>query len=98
MTKTTDTPKTGIERAVERAGNQVKLAQRIGTSQQMVSYWVNKGIVSDAGMCAAIERAYGIPCEELNPKEDWATLRAVLCAPGRASGGNKRKTKEARAV
>jgi DNA-binding transcriptional regulator YdaS (Cro superfamily) len=85
--------KTGIERAIEIAGNQVKLAAAIGAKQQMVAYWKKTGIVSDAGMCAAIEQVTGVRCEELNPNEDWVTLRVVLCSPGRITGGSSKKTK-----
>jgi DNA-binding transcriptional regulator YdaS (Cro superfamily) len=77
----------------------VKLAKAIGAKQQMVAYWKKTGFVSDAGMCAAIEQVTGVPCEELNPNEDWVTLRAVLCAPARITGGKNRKsTKESRMV
>jgi DNA-binding transcriptional regulator YdaS (Cro superfamily) len=100
MTKPTSPDvQTGIDKAIQKAGSQVKLATAIGAKQQMVSYWKNTGFVSDAGMCAAIEQVTGVPCEELNPNEDWVTLRAVLCAPARITGGKNRKsTKEARMV
>lgn len=99
MNKPTSTDaKTGIEKAITKAGSQVKLADAIGAKQQMVAYWKKTGIVSDAGMCAAIEQVTGIRCEELNPNEDWVTLRKVLCAPGRITGGTSRKTKESRMV
>lgn len=107
MTKTPSPDATGIDKAIAEAGSQVKLAALIGATQQMISYWKRTGIVSDTGMCAAIERATGVHCEELNPGEDWATLRIVLCAPDRdridASddtqppvGGMGEKTKEAK--
>lgn len=100
MTKPTspDVP-TGIDKAIQQAGSQVKLAAAIGANQQMVSYWKKTGFVSDAGMCAAIEQVTGVPCEELNPNEDWVTLRTVLCSPARITGGKNRKnTKESRMV
>lgn len=96
MTKSPSPEKTGIDKAIEKAGSQVKLAAAIGAKQQMVAYWKKTGIVSDAGMCAAIEQVTGVRCEELNPNEDWVTLRLVLCAPGRSMGGNANKTKEAK--
>ncbi|PVX61269.1 transcriptional regulator [Paraburkholderia unamae] len=83
MPKKPPTPQTGIEKAIAQAEGQTNLAVAIGASQQMVAYWKKKGIVSDASMCAAIERATGVRCEELNPHEDWTTLRVVLCAPDR---------------
>lgn len=98
MTKTLPPDATGIDKAIAKAGNQVKLAAAIGAKQQMVAYWKKTGIVSDASMCAAIEQVTGVSCEELNPSEDWVTLRKVLCAPGRITGGNNRKIKEAQMV
>lgn len=76
-------PDTGIAKAIKVAGNQVKLAALIDANQQMVSYWNKAGIVSDTGMCAVIQRETGVRCEELNPGEDWTTLRLVLCTPDR---------------
>ena len=78
-------PETGIAKAIAIAGSQVKLAALIGANQQMVSYWNKAGIVSDTGMCAAIERETGFRCEELNRNEDCATLLLVLCAPDRVN-------------
>lgn len=93
----TDDVQTGIDKAIQKVGSQVKLAALIGAKQQMVAYWKKAGFVSDAGMCAAIEQVSGVPCEELNPKEDWVTLRVVLCSPTRITGGKlKKNTKEAR--
>lgn len=88
---------TGIERAIEFAGTQSKLADLIGVTQQTISHWKKLGIVSDVAKCAEIERVFDgkVRCEELNPNENWAVLRAVLCAPGRSgAGGSARKTKE----
>lgn len=107
MTEPTQTDDSGITEAIARAGSQKKLAFLIGATQQMVSYWKRAGIVSDAGMCASIERVTGVPCERLNPGEDWVTLRAVLCVPNRAGieatddvqppvGGTNKSTKSAR--
>jgi DNA-binding transcriptional regulator YdaS (Cro superfamily) len=107
MTKNLPSDLKGIDKAIAAAGSQVKLATLIGATQQMVSYWKRSGVVSDTGMCATIERATGVHCEELNPNEDWATLRIVLCAPDRDSfaasddtqpvGGTVGKRKEMRA-
>lgn len=100
MTKTYPPGMTGIDKAISEAGNQVKLAALIGANQQMVSYWKKSGFVSDAGMCAAIEQVTGVPCEELNPGEDWVTLRKVLCDPTRIGppplGGENKKRKMSR--
>lgn len=95
--------KTGIERAIEFAGTQSKLAKLIGKKQQMVSYWKQKGVVTDPAACAEIERKTGVRCEDLNPEANWAILRDVLCAPDRPTSdkskppsGSHRKTKERR--
>lgn len=98
MKKPLNPDATGIDKAIAIAGSQVKLAAAIGAKQQMVAYWKKMGIVSDAGMCAAIEQVTGVRCEELNPNEDWVTLRVVLCAPGRPGGGTNKSTKQARAT
>lgn len=109
MKKSHSSPESGIDKAITKAGSQVKLAELIGAKQQMVSYWRVAGIVSDTSMCAAIERATGVRCEDLNPGEDWTTLRLVLCAPDRDNfaasddtqppvGGSSGKTKEAKLV
>jgi DNA-binding transcriptional regulator YdaS (Cro superfamily) len=105
---------TGIERAIKCAGTQSKLAKAIGVTQQVVWHWKKTGIVSDAGKCAEIEQfTKGKPngdvrCEELNPHENWAVLRDVLCNPdrkppepvkrtSRIGGSSSKKVKEARA-
>lgn len=110
MTKQPQSEPSGIDKAIKKAGSQVELASLIGAKQQMVAYWKKAGLVSDASMCAAIEQVTGVPCEELNPNEDWVTLRIVLCAPDRksidsvddaqhnAGGSSSRKTKESRMV
>ncbi len=100
MTKTYPPGTPGIDKAIGEAGSQVKLAALIGAKQQMVAYWKNKGFVSDAGMCAAIEQVTGVQCEELNPSEDWVTLRKVLCDPTRSGppplGGSNKNRKMSR--
>ncbi|MEI5998263.1 helix-turn-helix domain-containing protein [Paraburkholderia bengalensis] len=74
-----------IDRAIKIAGSRSRLARAIGVAPQMVSQWareVNPKPISIPS-CARIEKATGVPCEQLNPNEDWVTLRAVLCAPAR---------------
>lgn len=61
-----DDEKTPIERAIEAAGSQEKLAAKIGRSQQIISYWKTKGVIR-AEDALAIEAATGIPKHELRP-------------------------------
>jgi DNA-binding transcriptional regulator YdaS (Cro superfamily) len=109
MKKSSKSDDKGIDKAISKAGSQVKLAALIGTTQQVVSYWKKSGIVVDASMCAVIEQKTGVPCEELNPTLNWTTLREVLCAPDRQNidatddtqhnaGGSSDKKLEMRAV
>ena len=60
--------KEALKRACDLAGGQKPLADRIGTRQQMVSYWLTK---SKRGVPAEfvlpIERETGISREELRP-------------------------------
>jgi DNA-binding transcriptional regulator YdaS (Cro superfamily) len=57
-----------LRRACDVAGGQKPLADRIGTRQQMVSYWLTK---SKRGVPAEfvlpIEQATGVPRSELRP-------------------------------
>lgn len=53
-----------IERAITAAGSQAKLAEKIGCSQQLISYWKSKGTVP-AEVVPAIEAATGISRHEL---------------------------------
>lgn len=61
-------PNEPLKRACDAAGGQKPLADRIGTSQSMVWYWLEK---SKKGVPAeyviAIERETGIPRHELRP-------------------------------
>jgi DNA-binding transcriptional regulator YdaS (Cro superfamily) len=52
--------KTGIARAIERAGSQAAMAAELGVTQQSVSEWVKAGYVP-AGRAVAIESLYGVP-------------------------------------
>ena len=46
----------GIDRAIELAGSQVRLASRLGVSQQCVNFWKTRGFVP-------VRRAYEIEAE-----------------------------------
>lgn len=57
-----------LSRAIEAAGGQKQLADKIGTKQPNVSYWMNKSKKGVPGeYAAAIEAATGIRKEELRP-------------------------------
>ncbi|WNG69313.1 transcriptional regulator [Cupriavidus gilardii] len=74
-----------IERAIQIAGGKTKLARAIGVTPQMVSQWARKHKPKPISVqrCAQIEALTGVRCEDLNPDEDWAAIRAVLCDPDR---------------
>lgn len=55
---------TGIKKAIDAAGGQVKLAEALNVSQQVVSQWHTKGWVP-AGRVIEIESLYGVPRQEL---------------------------------
>lgn len=58
----------GIHRAVEAAGSQVKLAELLGCTQQLISVWVIRGH-APIGRIIDIENATGIDRKDLiNPK------------------------------
>lgn len=57
-----------LKRACDVAGGQKPLADRIGTTQSQVWYWLNrakKGVAPE--FVPAIERETGIPRSELRP-------------------------------
>lgn len=57
-----------LDRAIEIAGGQLKLAKAIGSAQQTVSFWRTRanGKVP-AEVCRAIEAATGVTRQELRP-------------------------------
>lgn len=60
--------KTGIEKAVEAVGSQLKLATELDVSPQAVFNWVKQGYVP-TGRILEIEKRYGIDRTELiDPK------------------------------
>ena len=58
-----------IEQAIELAGSQQKLAEKIGLSQQGVSWLLNESSVVSAETAIKIDRAFDgkIPKEKLRP-------------------------------
>lgn len=50
----------GIERAIAAAGSQLKLANTLGVTQQVVSIWKFKGF-APVGRAVEMEHLYGVP-------------------------------------
>lgn len=64
-----------LKRACEVAGSQKSLADRIGTRQSLVSYWLTKSKKGvPAEFVLLIERETGVPRGELRP-DLWPTAR-----------------------
>lgn len=59
---------TGIERAVEIAGNQVVLATKLGVTQQAISEWVRFGFVPD-GRIDDVLNAVDKGCLHIKPRD-----------------------------
>ena len=60
--------KTGIQEAVEKAGDQKTLAAQLGVTQQNVSWWVGRGFVP-LDRAVEIEAQYGVDRRRLvDPK------------------------------
>lgn len=59
---------TSIQRAFEaHGGTQAEFADAIGTSQQLVSYWLKNGKELPAEFVLATEKAVGISRHDLRP-------------------------------
>lgn len=56
-----------LDRAIEAVGSQAKLAEKLGVSQQAVSYWVKKGGRVPAEFVLQVETATGVSRSELRP-------------------------------
>jgi DNA-binding transcriptional regulator YdaS (Cro superfamily) len=85
-----------LRRAIKKADGITKLAELLGdgTKSQTIANWMTRGVPLER--CLLIEKITGVRCEDLNPEIDWKTMREVLCAPGRITGGANSKTKESR--
>lgn len=58
----------GVELAIDKAGSQDKLADRLGVSQQVISKWKRRGYVP-LNRAVEIETQYGIKRAQLiNPR------------------------------
>ncbi|RZL38727.1 MAG: hypothetical protein EOP35_05150 [Rubrivivax sp.] len=62
-----------IRQAVQAAGGQTALAQRIGARQQEIWNWLNGRQVPDH-RCPAIERESGVPVEQLRSDLRWVRV------------------------
>ena len=56
-----------LTRAIELAGSQLKLARKIGCTQQAISYWQTTGGRVPAEAAVKIEREFGVSRYELRP-------------------------------
>jgi DNA-binding transcriptional regulator YdaS (Cro superfamily) len=65
-----------LQRAISKAGNQSEFARLVGTSQQLVSYWVRNRKPLPAEYVLAAEKAFGISRHDFRsdiyPREDAA--------------------------
>lgn len=59
-------PATALDRAIKQAGHQAALAEKIGVTQQTISYWRSKGRIP-AEKVVEVEAATGISRHELRP-------------------------------
>lgn len=67
----------GLARAIEAAGSQTALAKAIGRSQATVWEWTQTGRVA-AQDAVAIEKATGIPAEQISPTiREYAKVRRI---------------------
>lgn len=69
-----------LQKAVDKAGGQTALAALVGRGVKQSHVWawlnsVNPDHMPPAEYCPAIEKATGVPCEELRPDIEWAVLR-----------------------
>lgn len=63
-----NTARLALQKAVERAGGQTALAEKLGVTQSRVHYWLNdakRGVSPD--LVPAIEAITGVPRHELRP-------------------------------
>lgn len=79
MNTDTTQPNPALLRAIEVAGGPTALCRAVGApSPGAVKQWRIAGV--PAAYCPSIERATGVPCEELRPDVEWGVLRASAAA------------------
>lgn len=68
---------TGLQKAMRIAGSGTDLARLLGVSKSAVSQWGDTPDGVPLDRCVDIERATGVPCEELRPdmKDYFTHLR-----------------------
>lgn len=69
------TPVTALKEAVDIAGGQSALAEKLRVSPVRIWNWLNRDGGAPASFCPDIEAATKIPCEQLYPDANWAVLR-----------------------
>jgi DNA-binding transcriptional regulator YdaS (Cro superfamily) len=62
-----------LREACRRAGNQTKLAEKLGRKKAAVSRWLAQQVPAE--VCPEIELLTGVKCEDLRPDVNWAVLR-----------------------
>ena len=74
------TKPTPLQTAIERAGSQRKLAEAIGVAHSFVPQLLSGHRPIPEALCAKIEAATGVPCEELRPDVQWVRKRGRVVA------------------
>lgn len=69
------TAERSIKKLLAKAGGATAVATLLGGSvkRQNVEYWVKVGEIP-AEHCPALERAYGVPCEQVRPDLSWVRV------------------------
>lgn len=68
------TPVEIINRLLEESGGATAIAARLGSpvKRQNVEYWFQEKVRNiPEEYCPALQRAYGIPCQDLRPDLNW---------------------------
>ena len=73
--------KSPLERAIDAAGSQSAFARSIRTSQQRVSYWLDKRLPIPGDFVFAAEKISGISRHEFRPDLFDASGEAIVDAP-----------------
>lgn len=73
-----DLDETPIQRAAKILGGAAELAHAAGVSIQAAYQWINGKRPVPAERAPLIERATGVPCEELCPAVPWDIVRAQV--------------------
>lgn len=71
---------TPLQRAAQAAGSQAKLAGLIGVNRSFIAQLVSGHRPMPQAVCAKIEAATGVLCEELRPDVQWVRRRGRVVA------------------